>query len=150
MKRFSFSLERVLAWRTMQSRMERLRWEQIRAELRGIDEARKQLQAEKESSALRMRASGSALGVDLQALDRFRAYVDEEAARLERKRAECEQRMLAQMKVVTAKERDVKVLEHLRTKRLDTWTAELHREIEQQASEAFLARWRPQGGGGHG
>ncbi len=132
----------------MQARMERLRWEQMRAELRAIDDERRQLQAEKEKSAGQLRSQGSAYGLDLHALENFRRHLDEEDGRLERKRAECEQRIIAQMKVVTAKEREVKVLEHLRAKRLDTWTVELAREIEQQASEAFLARWRSPGGEG--
>jgi hypothetical protein len=120
----------------------------MRAELRAIDEERRQLLAEKEKSSAQLRTEGSAYGLDLHALENFRQHVDEEGARLERKRAECEQRIIAQMKVVNAKEREVKVLEHLRAKKLETWTVELAREIEQQASEAFLARWRPQGGEG--
>jgi hypothetical protein len=123
--------------------MERLRGEKIRAELRAIDEERVKLRTEIEISGARLRPAGWALGVELEALDRFRRHADVEDLRLQRKRAECEQRMIAQTKVVTAKEREVKVLEHLREKRLTAWTAELDREIEQQASEAFLARWRP-------
>jgi len=125
--------------------MERLRWEQIRAELRAIDAEREKLHAEQELSGARLRSEGWTLGVELEAADRFRRHVALEDLRLQHKRAEGEQRMLAQMKVVTAKERDVKVLEHLREKRLDRWTEELHHEIEQQASEAYLARWRPEG-----
>jgi hypothetical protein len=144
-KRFAFSLEQALGWRRTQALMERLRAEKLRAELRAIDEEREKLRAEKEIAGVRLRSAESALGVDLEALDRFRRHADQEDARLQGVRAECEKRIIAQMKVVTAKQREVKVLEHLRDRRLEAWTADLDREIEQQASEAFLARWRSEG-----
>jgi flagellar export protein FliJ len=142
MKRFAFTLERVLAWRRMQARMERLKWEQIRAELRSIEAQREHLRGERERAAARLNTAASATGADFAALDRFRKHVDSERARLETKRTECAQRLLAQTHVTTAKERDVKVLEHLRERCLKTWTAELDRETEQQAAESYLSRWR--------
>lgn len=145
MKRFSFSLDRVLAWRRIEARRERLRWEQIRAELRAIDAERDALRAERKDAAARLRSARSALGEELEALDRFRRYVDAEQARLERKRAECERRLIEQSRVAAAKERDVKILEHLRERRLQAWKIEADREIEQQAAEAFLARWQKSG-----
>jgi len=142
MKRFAFSLERVLSWRRMQARVERLRWERIRTELRAIEEQRERLRAEHQRAAERLRSVGSVLGAELAGLDNFRRHVEAERARLEPKRAECEQRLLAQMRVTSAKEREVKVLEHLRERRVETWTAELDRETEQQAAETYLSRWR--------
>jgi hypothetical protein len=35
----------------------------------------------------------------------------------------------------------VKLLEKIKQERLDGWTADLGREIDQQADEAFLAKW---------
>lgn len=142
MKRFTFSLDRVLAWRRIEARRERLRWEQIRAELGAIDAERDALRAERINSAARLRSARSALGEELEALDRFRHYVDAEQARLAQKRAGCERRLIEQSRVAAAKERDVKILEHLRERRFRDWKIESDREIEQQAAEAFLARWQ--------
>ncbi len=142
MKRFTFSLEQVLAWRRMQARLESLRWEQIRSELRGIEIQRENLRVERERSAARLQAAGSATGAEFAALDRFRKYVDAEQLQLQQKRVECEKRMTAQAKILAAKEREVKVLEHLRERKLTAWTAQMDRETEQVASEAFLSRWK--------
>jgi hypothetical protein len=142
MKQFHFSLEKALAWRRTQARMERLRWEQIRAEIGQINKARAHLSAEKDESAAAMRSAKSAMGEELAALETFGGYVISERARLEIKRVECEKRLAEQAKIVTARERDVKVLEHLRARRLDAWNIEWEKELEQQAAETYLARWR--------
>jgi hypothetical protein len=143
MKQFHFSLEKALAWRRMQARMERARWEQIRAEMVGLETARQRLSEEKQESAEKVLSQKSATGDELAALETFGQYVVSQQARLEIKRAECEKRMAEQGKLALAREREVKVLEHLRARRLETWTKDLEREIEQQAAEAYLARWRP-------
>ena len=143
MKQFHFSLEKALAWRRMQARMERARWEQIRAEIVGIETARQRLREEKQESAENLLSQKSATGEELAALEMFGHYVVSQQARLEIKRGECEKRLAEQGKLAMAREREVKVLEHLRARRLETWTKDLGKEIEQQAAEAFLARWRP-------
>jgi len=141
MKRFAFSLERVLGWRRIEAQMEELRAERLHAELHAIETSRENLRIERETTAAHLRAVGSATGTELAALDNFRRHVDAERARLERERVDCEKRVAAHMRVLTAKKRDVKILEHLRERRLTAWTAELNRETEQQAAEAFLSRW---------
>lgn len=142
MKQFHFSLEKALGWRRTQARVERLRWEQIRAEIARIETARRRLRVEKEESAAEVRTAKSTMGEDLAALETFGEYVISERARLEIKRAECEKRLEEQRKLMTARERDVKILEHLRERRLETWKAEVEKETEQQAAESYLVRWR--------
>src|SRR5665213_873631 len=136
MKQFHFSLEKALTWRRMQARMERARWEQIRAEIVGIETARQRLREEKQESAENLLSQKSATGEELAALEMFGQYVVSQQARLEIKRADCEKRMAEQGKLAMAREREVKVLEHLRARRLETWTKDLDKEIEQQAAEA--------------
>lgn len=145
MKRFTFTLERVLAWRRMQARLERLRWQQIGAERRGIETEQVNLSLDRERSAADLIQARSASSEDLAALDRFRKHIDCEQVRLGGKYAQCEKLLAAQAEIVSAKERDVKVLEHLREHKLAAWTAEWDRETEQVAAEAFLSRWLPRG-----
>jgi flagellar export protein FliJ len=144
MKRFAFSLEQVLAWRRMQARIEGLRREQLRGELRAIEIERENVGAERAHSDAALRRAGSATGADLTALDRFRVHADAEQLRLRQKQADCEKRIAAQAAILAAKERDVKVLEHLREGKLQIWTAQMDRETERVASEAFLSRWHLQ------
>jgi hypothetical protein len=141
MKRFEFSLERVLGWRRMQARVERMRWEQLRGELRAIEIERENLRRECERAKDEMQAAGSAKGEELAALDRFRQYGDAEQVRLQRKWVESEKRMAAQAGILAGKDRAVKVLEHLRKKKQAAWTAEWERETEQMAAEGYLTRW---------
>ena len=150
MKRFEFSLERVLAWRRMQARVERMRWEQMRGELRAIEVERENLRVERERSRAELQTAGSATSEELEALDKFRRYVDAEQIRLQRKRVESEKRIAAQAGILAAKDRAVKVLEHLREKKQAAWKAEWERETEQMASEAFLSRWHLRGGSHEG
>ena len=122
--------------------MERVRWEQIRAEIAAIDTARQRLSEQKQESAADMLARTSTAGEELAALETFGEYVISERARLEIRREECEGRLAEQAKRVIACERDVKILEHLRAKRMEAWKSQLEKETEQQAAEAYLARWR--------
>src|SRR5262245_11917834 len=141
MKQFHFSLEKALAWRRTQERMETLRWEWIRAEIAGIDKARQRLGEEKQESAAEMLSRKFAASEELAALETFGEYVITERARLEIKRGECEKRLAEQAKLLMARKREVKVLEHLRAQRLEAWRVEREKETEQQAAEAYLARW---------
>ncbi len=125
----------------MQARLERLRWEQLCAELRAIETERENLRLEGERSSATLLTAKAVSGDALATLDGFRKFVDRERQRLRQKYAECEKRVAAQSSIVASKERDVKVLEHLRERKLATWTAQWDRETEQVAAEAYLSRW---------
>ena len=142
MKQFHFSLEKALGWRRTQARMEKARWEQIRAEIGAIDTARRRLSEQKRESAADVLTRTATASEELAALETFGEYVIRERARLEIKREECVKCLEEQAQRVTARERDVKVLEHLRAKQLEAWKSQLEKETEQQAAEAYLARWR--------
>ena len=60
---------------------------------------------------------------------------------LHRMRTEVAQRIAAQMQEVARKRLDARLLEKLKQKRIVEWRASFHRELEEQASEAYLAKW---------
>jgi flagellar export protein FliJ len=141
MKKFSFPLGRVMDWRRTQARIEESKLEQLYAELRALDGRVSALNEERAASEQTMLAASSSFGEELAALDTFQRFTVAEQGRLAAKRAECTQRIAAQMQAVAVKRRDVRLLEKLKEQRLRTWQADLSREIDAQAEEAYLAKW---------
>src|SRR5437588_7007627 len=121
MKQFRFGLERVLAWRRAQARVEEFRLEALHAELRGIGVHAQEMARSRETAGRDLLASGSATGVELALLDSFHKAADAEMARLKTAGADCSRRIEVQMEVVTTRRRDVKLLERLKERRLRDW-----------------------------
>jgi len=140
MKTFSFSLDKVLAWKRTQQRLEEMKQERIHGELRSID-ARRAALAEEKTAAERLSAAGGITGPELAALDRFRKHLGAEQARLANMRQGAEKRLSEQMNVVMVKRRDVMLLEKVRQHRLDEWNRQAAREMDLQAEESALYKW---------
>jgi hypothetical protein len=130
-----------MSWRQTLQQVEESKLQNLYAELRSIESSEAALREERESSQKILLARGSATGSELAMLDAFRRFAVAEYARLEERRADCVQRITAQVQVVAQKRRDVRLLEQLRSSRLTTWRRDLEREIDSQADEAYLARW---------
>jgi broad specificity phosphatase PhoE len=88
--------------------------------------------------------SSSVEACDLAALESYRLHVARQKERLRKERADCQERIAAERAQVLKAERDVRLLEKLREKRLGEWQAAADREMEALASELFLAKWRRQ------
>jgi hypothetical protein len=142
MKKFTFPLSRVLDWRAIQARTEESKLEVLYAELRGIDAQETLLVQELAASEQAVLRAGAATGAELAALDGFRRHVAARHTRLEQQRAECSQRVAAQIQIVVVRRRDVRLLDRLKQQRLNAWNQQLSREIDLQADEAYLARWK--------
>ena len=140
MKKFAFSLSRVMDWRELQARIEESKLEALYAERRAIESRIAALLEERERADREAHAH-LVSGAELAAADSFRRFSIAEHTRLDRKIAECSQRIAAQIQMVAAKRRDVKLLERLKQQRLIAWTNEFHHEIDAQAAESHLARW---------
>lgn len=141
MKKFQFSLGRVLDWREMLAQVEESKLERLYAELRAIESNEAALQAERARSEKAVAEAASQQGFELAALDAFRRFAVAEHTRLEQRRADCAKRIAEQIQAVARKRRDVRLLEHLRQKRLKSWERDAAREIETQAGEIYLAKW---------
>jgi flagellar export protein FliJ len=141
MKRFKFPLTRVMEFRRMQARLEEIKLEGMYAELRAIDTREVALIQQKVAAEKALRAEKSMTGFDLELFDSYRQASKEEQKRMDKARAECRTRIDAQLEIVTTKRRDVKLLEHLKDQRFEKWEKEMHKEIDQQAEEAYLAKW---------
>jgi flagellar export protein FliJ len=141
LKKFQFPLDRVLDWRRIQGRLEEAKLEQLYHQVRGIEAHQQALIQERAESENATVAAPSTTGLQLAALGKFRHFTTVQHGLLEQQRAECAKLAAAQVQVLTAKRREIRLLERLRERRLDRWTADLDREIGAQADEAYLARW---------
>jgi len=141
MKKFTFPLARVLDWRATQARIEESKLEQLYAELRAIASSEAELKRQRAESERALLASNVASGSELSALDAFRRFTTAEHLRQEKQRADCSQRIAAQIQLVAAKRRDVRLLERMRDQRFQDWNHQFHRELDAQADEAYLAKW---------
>ena len=141
MKKFNFPLGRVMDWRRTLAQVEELKLERLYAELRGIDAREVAIREERTRSEKAVAAAPVTTGFELATLDAFRRFTILECTRLEKLRAECAQRIAAQIQVVAQKRRDLRLLERFKDQRLQAWRHDLARELDAQADEAYLAKW---------
>ena len=141
MKKFQFPLGRVMAFRSMQARMEEIKLEAMYAELRAIEAREVALIQQVVESENALRAASSVSGFDLELFDSYRHAMKDQQKRMDKARAECRTKIEAQLAALTGKRRDVKLLELLKEQRFEKWEKEMFKEIDQQAEEAFLAKW---------
>ena len=141
MKKFLFPLARVMHFRNMQARLEEIKLEGMYAELRAIDARKTSLREQHDQSEKSLKSSAAVTGLELELHDSFLQSVKIESEKLDSARAACQKKIEAQMAVVTSKRRDVKLLEKLKEQRFEKWQAEMFKEIDQQAEEAYLAKW---------
>jgi hypothetical protein len=142
LKKFHFPLERVLAFRRTQLQIEQSKLERITLELKEIDSRIVAVEKSLQDSRTDIVRSQSKLGRELESFETFRGASEKQTAALAQARRACLDRISIQCRVLKQKERDVKLLEQLREDRIAAWRAAQAREVDQQAEESHLARWR--------
>ena len=147
MKKFTFQLERVLAWRRTQVQLEAAKLAQIHAHLRELQRKIDTLAQERDRARLQLFSSKNATGTEFQALGPYRAASEAEGVRLAKSAAESRQAAVSQMQVVMERKRDAKLLERLREKQLQSWAVAASRELEHVAEDSYRARVARSGDG---
>jgi flagellar export protein FliJ len=143
--RFHFPLQRVLDWRRTQLEIEEAKFRQATATLAAVDHARAELEAGAVRTEFEVRRWDPVGGDDLAAFGAYRIRVRQEEVRLAAKRSECARAAAAQQAAILEARRRLKLLERLKERRLAEWTAASDREMEEIASESYLAQWgRPE------
>lgn len=143
MKKFAFPLEKVLAWRRIQTQLAEAELERLHNEQRRAEQKRLHLLTEltrAEQDFVQLPSMGAS---ELAALDAFRRHTGQESAKLKRLAAEWAAKATQQAAVVTEQRRKLRLLEKLKERRLHDWTAEADKETTQLAEESHLARWNP-------
>jgi flagellar export protein FliJ len=141
MQSFRFSLERVLGWRRTELRAEEARLAPLVAERSRLDAARQQITEARERAQSDLLAAGPMDGSELEALARYRAWLEKQKTAVERQDAQCGENIAAQRGRIVEAHRRARLLEKLRERRLEDWRIAGDREMESFASESFLARW---------
>lgn len=143
MKKFDFALERVREWRQEQVGLEVTQLEMLYAAARKIGERRVELDRDQERNETAVLRADSVDGMSLRALDEYRKYARYHRSILDRERAESDGLIAAQRERLLLAQRNAKLLEKLKQRQFAVWQAQFDRALEEQASESFLAQWKP-------
>ncbi len=142
MQSFQFRLERVLIWRRTAFAAEQARLGLLVAEQGRLDGVHDEILAAWERAGRELLAAGAVDGSDLAALGGYRACLERQRVANERQRSEARERVAAQQGRIVEAHRRLRLLEKLRSRRMEEWRVASNREMETFASEAFLVRWR--------
>ncbi len=141
MKSFRFPLERVLEWRQAQLELEENNYRRQADILAGLERHVAELEASGVAAERLVRAWNPVNGAELDALGSFRRHVKAKELEMQVPRAEARRRLAAQQAVMLEARRRVRLLEKLKARRLAEWQAAHDKELEEIASESYLARW---------
>lgn len=140
MKRFAYPLDRVLAWRRLESDRERGKLESLHAELAQTRAAIERLTVESEGATRALATATGLTGADLAGLALHGRLSRIRGVQLAADESRLKLSATAQRQRCFDAERAVKLLERLRERRLSEWQKEFDREMERTASELHLAR----------
>ena len=142
MKRFEFSLDRVLNFRRTQAEMERRKLESLGIERATLVRQIADLMRQRHESHNREDLAPGALLIpqQLAARETFHGFLSREKSRLQGLLNNLETAIQRQRQQFMEARRKCELLEKLRGKRLEEWTSEMQRELEELAADAFRAR----------
>jgi flagellar biosynthesis chaperone FliJ len=142
MRSFQFRLHRVLDWYRKKEQIEEARLAECRNALMAAERKIARLTAERAATDRELLSRAAVPAADFLNLSRYRLR----AQRLETEYIEERQlRELAcreQIERVQKAQRDVRLLEKMRERRLEEYTYASNRELENLAAEGFLATWK--------
>ena len=141
MTTFRFPLQKVLDWRRTQLELAEARFQQQLAALAAIDRAYAEMEASGITAELEVRRWDPLAGCDLAALGRFRLLVQSREKQIALQRVECQRELAVRKSAMLEARRRCRLLERFKERHLAEWTSARDRELEEVASESFLARW---------
>jgi flagellar export protein FliJ len=141
MTAFRFRLARVLELRQSELALAETRFRRQTAGLAALDRARAALDASGIRAEMLVRDAPRIEGSDLAALDAFRRHIARRRAALAASRAQAQRELDALQAAMLEARRRFRLLERLRDRRLAEWQEAADRELEQLASESYLAKF---------
>ncbi|HWR51708.1 MAG TPA: hypothetical protein VN428_11410 [Bryobacteraceae bacterium] len=141
MKRFQFRLQTALDWRSRRKEIEQARLQVLLEELGGTEAALRRISEGAVDAQNETYSAGQIAPGALTALERHRAHLQRERARVLERRVDCEKNVAAQRERLIEAERAVRLLEKLKERRLTEWNVEANKELESLTAESFMARW---------
>jgi flagellar export protein FliJ len=140
-KAFQFPLQKVLDLRARQLELEEAKLQRAAAALAVVDREREDLLKGRADAEALVRGVAAVPGEELAALGAFRTYTEGHAKRIAQRRAEAEKALEQQRSVMLEARRRLRLLERLKERRHEEWSAAAAKELEEIASESYLARW---------
>lgn len=141
MKRFTFRLERLLQWRTLEKDQQEGRLRKLFSEVERMEAERISIENSAKAAEESVRRP-DVLNEELQALGNYRQFQARERQRLLRLRAELESRIQAQRRLLVEAERKVEALKHMRDDKLAEWRNQADKEQGDFVDGLVVARWR--------
>jgi hypothetical protein len=141
MTSFRFSLQKALDLRRTQLHLAEAQLQQQLASLAGLDRARVELEAVGQRTEVEVRGFLPLAGGDLSALGSFRLLVKAKERDLAAQRVACQQELAVRQAAMLEARRRCRLLERLKERRLAEWQSARDRELEELASDSYLAQW---------
>jgi flagellar biosynthesis chaperone FliJ len=138
MKRFHFSLERVLTYRRSQADIEKAKLAALESQLTAI---REELATLNEAFQREVRIV-AAHPTDRAELGRYRMVVETQTLRLNQRIAEKQTQILNQRALYMKANQASEVLTKVKDKQRKTWDQQLQKELDSLAMDSYLARWK--------
>ena len=144
MTAFHFRLDKVLGWRQRQLELAEIDFRREAGMLAALDRAVADLEAHGIQTEIEVREWRPLEGRDLAALSGFRMHVEHRGKQLAKQRAEQAKKLAERERAMLEARRKCRLLERLKERRLAEWKSAAAAELEQTASESYLARFARQ------
>jgi flagellar export protein FliJ len=141
MMAFRFPLQRVVDWRRSELELTELKFQQLTAAVSAVDREIAELETAGIQTELLVRDWSPVSGRDLAALGSFRLHVRKKNAELAARRVECAKHLAAGRAALLEARRRFRLLDSLKQRRFEDWRLARDKELEELASESYLARW---------
>jgi flagellar export protein FliJ len=141
MARFQFSLEKVLRWRTVELTGEEAKLKAMVQEQLHLQTLLAEVSAERSKLISSLGNMPDLRGDDLRTLTACGLRLRRTAETLAQRLLQCGRELAKQRRKYSEAKRRVRLLEELRDRRLTEWKYEEATELEELASESFLANW---------
>ncbi len=158
MKAFQFPLERALTWRQTQLNMAEAALRRSNADLQRVAQEIEECSVRRVNSqaallcpsppgatpriALMSRPHIQVTGTDLCDLEQAGIWAARRERELLREAEELQVVIVKQTRTMVEARRRVRLLENLKQRRREDWTAEENRELEELAGESAVTTWR--------
>ena len=141
MARFPFSLDKVLRWRTVELTGEEAKLKALVQGQLHLQSLLAEVSAERSKLISSLGTMPDLRGSDLRTLTACGLRLRRNAENLAQQLLKCGRELAKQRKKYSEAKRRVRLLEELRDRRLQEWKSEEAAQLEELASESFLANW---------
>ena len=140
MKAFEFKLQRILEFRLQQADAERAGLQKLLVQSSKLDDEAHNLQNQIFEARQDAERRPSATGGDFLALAQFEGFAIRRTTFIDSQRKQLQPLIERQRAVTIEAERNVKLLERLRERKLKEWTVARDKELDELSADSHLAR----------